>query len=989
MKKYILLFVTFCLLIAYSCKPEIDYPGYTLISKKFVKEVNANCYYFEHDKTGAKVFKISADDPNKTFSVAFRTITDTDCGTPHILEHCVLEGSKNFPVKSPFDEMSKGSLKTFLNAMTGKDMTIYPAASMNTKDYFNLMHVYFDAVFNPLVLERPTTFQQEGWHYELEDPNDPLVYKGVVYNEMKGSFSSPDREMYYQIFKHLYPDNCYRYESGGRPEAIPDLSYEQFVSYYKRHYHPSNSFIFLYGDADLGRELAFIDTAYLAAYDRAEMELDIPMHAPFFEIKEVVAPYPASPGADTKDQAMLNLSFVVGDGADGELEMAMTVLQDVLVNQESAPLRLALQDAGIGQDVSAFNYPLRQQTFIMTVKNASAGDINRFRETVFATLEKVVEEGLDKESIEGTINRMEFRLREGNTAQKGINYSLSNVGSWMYSGDPYAGLEYETPIASVKAALSSDYLEQIIQEKLIHNPHALLLLMEPEPGMEVRNSELTNEKLARYKAGLNEDEVQAIIESTRKLIAHQDSEDSPEALATIPKLSLSDVKPQTAWYEVQEKETDGLKILHFEAFTNHVVYTDFLFDMRTVNQDWIPYLRILTEVLGKMDTENFSFEEIEKEKNIHTGGFNMGMQTYLDSKNGDLLIPKFFVNVKVVNDKSDQLAELVEEVLLRTDFTDTDRLGKLLNQHLTRVESDVKGNGFGYARTRQRSYHSPDGVFSELSSGVSYYWFLKELMADFDNQAEDLVLKLATISESLFCKDNMIVGLTCGEEDYPSLAPVLTAMADRFPEQEVMLTNWNLAPGGKNEGLMAPSKVQYVLQGANFKALGYDFNGHMMVLNNLMGSEWLHPQIRVKGGAYGGFGSFNKNGEVFFGSYRDPNLSETLENFAGTSGFLKDFEASDEEMTQFIIGTVSDLDSPRTPSQMGDIAVRNYLTSFTEAEQQQIRDEVLSTNLEDIRSMEAMVEKVLSQNSYCVYGNQEKIQANKDLFESVIGIMEH
>jgi Zn-dependent M16 (insulinase) family peptidase len=972
-----------------ACHQGTDYPGYTLISRKFVKEANAECYYFEHDKSGAKVFKIAADDPNKTFSIAFETITDSDCGTPHIMEHCVLGGSRNFPVKSTFDEMSKGSLNTFMNAMTSKDRTVYPVASMNTRDYFNLMHVYLDAVFNPLVLERPSTFYQEGWHYELLEPDGPVVYKGVVYNEMKGAFSNPDREMYYQTMKHLFPDNCYRYSSGGRPEAIPDLTYDQFINYYRKHYHPSNSYIFLYGDADLERELAFIDSSYLSAYERAELELQIPLHEPFSGLKEVVRPYPVPEGADTQDQAMLRLSFVVGDGTDIELEMAMTILEDVLVNQESAPLRLALQEAGIGKDVTAYVDVRRQQTFNMTVRNANTEDMEQFRETVYNTFRKAVEEGLDKEAVEGTINRMEFRLREGNDAQKGIMYMNWIMGSWMFAGDPYTGMEYEKPLAGVKAALTSDYLEQIIEEKIINNPHALLLVLEPVPGLEARNSALAEEKLAQYKSGLSGEEVEALIESTRDLIAQQDTEDSPEALATIPKLNLGDVNPEPDWFEAEEREADGNKVLFFKDFTNNVIYTNFIFDMRTVGQEMIPYLSILRELLGKMDTENYSYEELEKSLNIHTGGFNPLMITYLDSEQDDRLIPKFSVNMKGVSDKSDKLLELAGEILLLSDYSDTARIRNLLDKHLARVEADVKGDGMNYAFLRQRSYHSPLGVFLEAYRGISYYWFLKDLMADYENRAEAIVQKLQYISGSLFTGDNMITGLICGEKDYQALEPGLVNMAGSFPGPGPEKVDWELVPEVKNEGLMAASKVQYVVQGANYRALGYRYNGHLMVLDRVMESGWLNPQIRVKGGAYGGYASFLQSGDVFFGSYRDPNLAETLGNFAGTADFIGDFEADSAEMTRFIIGTISLLDIPLTPTQKGNRAIRNYFSSYTIAEQQRIRDEVLSTSLEDIRALEPLLNDLLGQHIYCVYGNQEKIRANKDLFHSVVSITEH
>ena len=988
MKKYVVIVLAFVMFAGSSCQKEIDYPGYTLISKKFVKEVNADCYYFEHVKSGARVFKIAADDPNKTFSINFKTITDSDCGTPHILEHCVLEGSKNFPVKSPFDEMAKGSLKTFLNAMTGKDKTLYPVASMNNKDYFNLMHVYLDAVFNPLVLERPFTFYQEGWHYELLNPEEPVVYKGVVYNEMKGSFSNPDTELYYQTNKHLFPDNCYQYSSGGNPESIPDLSYVDFINYYKKHYHPSNSYIFLYGDADLEQELVFIDSAYLSAYDRADMELEIPMQDAFSEMKEVVRPYPASPGANTNDQTMLRLSFVTGDGTDVGLYFAMNVLKDVLVNQESAPLRLALQEAGIGRDITAYANNLRQQSFHMTVKNANPEDSERFKETVFSTLNQVVEEGLDKESVEGTINRLEFRLREGDDAQKGMTYLFWILDGWIYSGDPYAGMEYEDPLAELKSSLTTDYLEQIIQERILNNPHALLLTLVPEPGLDAKLNKATTEKLVEYKSGLSEQEVESLIHSTEELIAHQDSENTPEALATIPRLSLSDVNPGSEYFQVEEKGVDKQKILYYEEFSNNVLYANFLFDLRTVNQELIPYMSILRELLGKLDTKNFSYEDIEKNMNIHIGGFNTSLVTYLDSKQDDALLPKFSVNVKAINNKSDKLTEMVEEILLRTDFSDTTRIRNLLNKHLARVESNVKGDGFGYALTRLRSYHSPEGVFSEATDGVSYYWFLKDLMGDYSHNAGALVEHLAMISTTLFTRDNMMIGVTCGKDDYTAFESGLTSMVNRFPEQTPSIVEWELVPEAKNEGLMAASKVQYVLQGTNYKELGSDFNGHIKVLNQVMNTDWLQPQIRVKGGAYGGFGIFLQNGEVYFGSYRDPNLAETLENFAGTPNFIKEFEADGDELTQYIIGTIAYLDMPLTPSQKGNEAVSNYFTGFTTSEKQQIRDEVLSTTLRDIHAMEPMVTEVINQNTYCVYGNQEKIQANKTLFNSVISVVD-
>lgn len=987
MKRFSWIIVAVVLLALNSCQNGVEYPGYKLVSKKFVKEVNADCFYFEHEKSGARVFKITADDPNKTFAIAFKTITDTDCGTPHILEHCVLEGSKNFPVKSPFDEMAKGSLQTFLNAMTGKDITIYPVASMNEKDYFNLVHVYLDAVFNPLVLERPTTFYQEGWHHELFDPDGSVVYKGVVYNEMKGAFSGPDREMYYQQNKNLFPEGCYRFSSGGRPEAIPGLTYDQFIGYYEKHYHPSNSYIYLYGDADLGRELAFLDSAYLSNYEKADMDMTIPLHDPFESMKEVVKPYSAPAGSDTGDQTMFSLSFVIGEGSDRELSMALQIIEDVLVNQESAPLRLALQEAGIGQDVSASTNAMKQQVFEISVRNANPDEKELFRELVFSTLNSVVEEGLDKEAIEGTINRMEFRLREGDDAQKGMTYGMGLLEGWLYAGNPYIGLEYEAPVAAVKAALSTDYLEQIILKKIINNPHALLLVLVPKPGLEAEITAATETELAEFKAGLAEEEVQALIKSTEELLAHQDEEDSPEALATIPKLSLEDVNPESAWYDVVEKEADGLKILHYETFTNNILYTEFIFDLRRVKQEMIPYVSLMEDLLGTMNTENYSYEELEKALNIHTGGFYPGFSTFLDRRNDHEVVPKLTVEVKAVNQKSDKLIELVEEIVLRTDYSDQTRLKNLLNQTLARVEADVMGNGISYAYRRQAAYHSEAGVLGEAMNGISFYWFLRELVDEFETRSDQLVETLESIASALFTRENMIVGLTCSATDYEKKAHRVSAMAVRFPEKGPGLKDWEFTPEARNEGLLAASKVQFVMQGANYRSLGYEYSGHMMVLNNILSRDWLHQEIRVKGGAYGGFGRFLENGQMYLGSYRDPNLGETLETFAGTPQFVEGFESGNTEMTQYIIGTIGDLDYPKTPSEQGSEAIYHYFTGKTAADQQRLRSEVISTTLEEIHSLGPVVRDAVRQNTYCVYGNQEKLQSNEELFGALVPIM--
>jgi Zn-dependent M16 (insulinase) family peptidase len=534
------------------------YHGFKLLEKRNVKEVNAECLQFEHVQSGARLLKIAANDPNKTFVIAFKTIPESDCGLPHIMEHSVLNGSENFPVKSPFDVLLKGSLHTFMNAMTGKDVTFYPVASMNDKDYFNLMHVYLDAVFKPLLYSDPRILKQEGWHCELMDAESPVVYKGVVYNEMKGAFSSPDRELYYQVNRHLFPDICYRYSSGGCPAAIPTLTYEKYLDFHRKYYHPSNSFILLYGDGELDRELTFVDGKYLSNFSKSDIRVEIPLQKPFEEMQSATAYYSVPEGTPTTDQSYLSLSIVAGTITDQSLYMALNALTNILVNHEAGPVRLALQEAGIGKEVNASLDNLQQNVFQIVVQNANPEDQDRFREIVLNTLRDCAAQGLDKDMVRGVINRIEFNLREGDDAQKGFNYMVQLLPGWLFANDPFLTLEYEKPLQKLKTALEGNFLESVICDYLIDNPHTLLLTLQPKPGLEQEiNAQVAN-KLAEYKQSLLEGEIDALVQETERLIAFQQQEDSPEALATIPLLALSDISSEAPWYPVQEKKVSGL-----------------------------------------------------------------------------------------------------------------------------------------------------------------------------------------------------------------------------------------------------------------------------------------------------------------------------------------------------------------------------------------------------------------------------------------------
>src|SRR5690554_5404096 len=730
------------------------YHGFKLIKKQFVEEVNSECLLFIHEKSGAQLLKVANDDHNKLFNIAFKTAPENDWGTPHIMEHSVLNGSKNFPVKSPFDILLQGSLNTFLNAMTGKDITTYPVASMNEKDYFNLMHVYLDAVFNPLIYEDPKILQQEGWHYELVDENGPLDYKGVVYNEMKGAYSNPQRELYYQIYKNLFLDNTYGFEAGGYPIEIPKLTNEYFIKFHEKFYHPSNSYILLYGDADLNRELEFIDKEYLSNYEAPEDKVEIPLQAAFDTMKRVEKSYPIQEGLSTDGQTFLNISFVIGTSTDRELCMTFDVLAQALVNHESAPLRLALQKAGIGRDVRASFDEMQQNLFHITVQNANPEDKDLFRETVMNTLQEIAANGLDKTMVEGIINRMEFNLKEGDSSQKGLMCLMMTYQPWFFANDPFLGLEYSKPLAEVKKALETNLLETAVQEHLLSNNHAALVVLKPEPGLLSKIEQATNQELQVYKSNLESDELIQIMTQTTQLLEHQQREDTPEALASIPMLELTDIDKNIEWYPVNEKQVEDVPVLHYDDFTNDIVYTTLYFDLKVLPQELIPYASLLNAILGKVGTENYSFGILTNELNIHTGGFNPSTNTFSVNQSDDNFMPVFQVAAKAVSDKTDKMFILLEEILKRSDFTDAERLKELITRHQARVDANFKSNGLNYAMSRLRSYYSNTGRMEDLTTGVEYYNFVTSLAKNYDQNAAGIQAKLSETAQLLFARNN-------------------------------------------------------------------------------------------------------------------------------------------------------------------------------------------------------------------------------------------
>jgi len=958
-----------------------SYHGFKLLKKEFIEEVNSDAYYFEHEKSGARLMKLANEDKNKTFCAAFKTLPQSDCGTPHIIEHSVLNGSKNFPVKSPFTVLTKGSLNTFLNAMTSSDVTMYPVASMNDKDFRNLMHVYLDAVFFPKIYDDPRIFKQEAWHHELTSKDAPVEYKGVVYNEMKGAYSSPSRELGYHIDKNLFPDNTYGYSSGGHPEAIPDLTYDQFINFHKKYYHPENSYLYLYGNSDLDSDLAFINQQYLSEFERQDKKVSIRLQEPFEQMKDVVEYYPVAQTADTDNKTFLTMDWVTGKGADQEMQFKMSLLAEALVNHESGPVKLALQEAGIGRDIGAYYSSNKQGVFQLNVRNANLEDKEKFHRIVTETLEQVAEEGLDRKVLTGIINRYEFRLREGDNAQKGLTYLFQARNGWLYAGDPFLSLKWEGPLVATKEAVEAGELEQLIRTEFLDNPHSLLIALVPKPGLQAERNKRIAQDLSKFKATLSEAEMEGLIKETEELIAYQKRKDDSADLAKVPLLELEEINREADYFDIEEKTAHGIQQLHYNTFTNNILYSKFLFEARVLTKEQIPYMKLLATLLGDLNTENYSFGELNTALNTHLGGFSTSLRTDLVDHNDENLLAHFEVSSKVLNDKTGKLFEMADEILYRSKIDDKQRLKTLLTKHQSRLYAMTQRNGLGMAINRLSSYYSNQGKFNELTGGYTYYEFITGLMENYDEKYEDIVANLKEVAGLLFKKNNMKVYVACDEDDLPQYNEGLKKMAQDMPDQELAVHDWSFEFENKNEGMLTPSKVQYVTKGYNFKKLGFEYDGRIRVLNQILSREWLNNQIRVIGGAYGGFCGFSESGNFYFASYRDPNLKGTIENIDGSAGFLREFSPSGDEMTRFIIGTISNMDRPLSPSREGETALSYYLTQTSEKEVQDIRDAVLSTTTEDIREMADFVEKILEQSALCVYGNEDKIKSEKQLFK--------
>ena len=964
--------------------------GFRLERREIITEANVIAHVFTHEKTGARLLYLKADDDNKVFSISFRTPPTDDTGVAHIVEHSTLCGSRNYPLKEPFVELVKGSLNTFLNAMTYPDKTMYPLASRNDKDFQNLMDVYLDAVFYPAMRENPQVLMQEGWHYEIENPAAPLRYSGVVYNEMKGALSAPDDLLESRTLQALYPDTTYHYESGGEPTAIPQLTQDMFCAFHAKYYHPSNSYIFLYGDMDIEEKLAYLDREYLSHFDRIPVPSHIDEQKAFDGLQRLTRHYPIGAGEETAEKTFLAYAFQTGEAKDAFTMTALEILEHALLRTSAAPLRKALLDAHLGKDVdSTFETDLMQPYFSIILNNSEPDRAETFRHVVRSVLSDLVQHGIDRTLLEASINLFEFKLREADfgSAPKGLIYNIRCMKSWLYDGDPTSYLYYEGTLKKLRDGLDTGLFENLIRTYLLDNPHAVLLTFSPSKTMVVEKEKAVAKELAARKAAMSARDIDRVIEATKALKERQGTPDSPEALRAIPVLTRGDICKTAEVLPLDVKQQDDVTLLESAVDANGICYFQFYFDAATVPQADLPYAYLLCALLGSVDTREHTYTELANLTNLHTGGISFDLGAYSAKDDPQALRPKFKVKAKCFTRKLPELAALLKEILTESLFTDPKRLRELLQEEQVGIEMSLQRSAHQIVASRIAACFTNAAAYTE-EGGLPYYHFVKAFLADFDASLAKLQDTAARLLPRLVNKQNLIVSITATEKDLTKAETALQTFLPCLSTDAYAKEPYTFPLHITREGLAATSEVQYVGKGANFRLLGYPYTGAMHVLETLLRYGYFWTKIRVQGGAYGAFTSFRRNGTLSFGSYRDPNLKATVDVFDQTADVIANYNADDRELTKAVIGTMSTVDMPLTPRAKGAAAAESYLRGTTYEDRQKTRDEILSVTADDIRNLAPIVEACMKQNALCVYGGEKKIEENKALFDEITHVME-
>ena len=955
--------------------------AFNLVEEKYIPELNSTAKLYTHKRTGARLLSVINDDENKVFSINFRTTPKDSTGVAHILEHSVLGGSEKYPVKEPFVELLKGSLATFVNAFTFPDKTCYPVASQNLQDFYNLIDVYMDAVLHPLITKE--TLMQEGWHFEINSLDEPLTYKGVVFNEMKGAYSSPDGVLQSRVMESLFPKHLYGVDSGGDPRHIPDLTYENFRNFWETYYHPSNAFIFMYGNDDPEKRLKLME-GYLKGYKKKKVKSAVPLAKPFKRAKKVEYAYDAGSDSELENKNYLVVNWLMPDTSDEVLSFSMGILANILIGTPASPLKKALMDSGLGEDLAGLGLEsdMRQMIFSTGLKGTRARHAKKIEKLIFTTLETLVRDGIDPDTIAAAINTAEFRLRENNTGSfpRGIALMLRTLTTWLYDDSPFKMLGFEDALKGIRTRLSADknYFEKLIQTYLLDNAHRTIMRLTPDPELGRRFEEDEKSRLEAIRSVLNESQIAELVEQTKKLKELQEAPNSNEALETLPFLKLEDLDKKSNSVPVEEMQLQDTTTLYHDLFTNGIAYLDLGFDLHALPADLLPLTEIFGRALFEMGTDTEDYTKLSQRIGKSTGGIyaDAVSVTALGSRES---VIKLFIKGKSTVAQSAEMLSIIKDVLLKTSFDNRKRLKQMVLEEKAGLESGLVPGGHSFVNTRLRAQFNESGWANDQMKGIAYLFALRELANDIDKKWKSVLKRFEKIRDLLINRNALICNVTLDAENWKTFKLQLESFLAEIPAKNVKLSSFDVQLVTQKEGLTIPAQVNYVGKGANLYELGYQYDGSVEVVLGYLRMTHLWEKIRILGGAYGAFAAFDdRSGVLTYLSYRDPNLAATIESYDKSAEFLKNLDASrlsDAELTKAIIAAIGDLDAYQLPDAKGYTSLMRHLTGRTDEMRQKTRDQILSTNGEDFIAFGEILEKVAQSDAVAVIGSQSAIES--------------
>ena len=955
--------------------------GFELVQEQYIDELKTKAQLYRHIKTGARLLSLQNDDENKVFGITFRTPPNDSTGVPHIMEHAVLGGSRKYPVKEPFVELIKGSLKTFVNAMTAPDKTMYPVASTNMQDFYNLVDVYLDAVFYPLIT--PHHLDQEGWHYELENEDDPLVYKGVVFNEMKGAYSSPDMLMYRHSQRSLFPDTTYGVDSGGDPTVIPELTYEQFKSFHESYYHPSNSYIYFYGDDDPEERLRLLD-AYLRNFDAAEIDSDVEFQKPFTQALRLEIPYGVDDADAEENKSQLRINWLLPENADPAFEMTMDILSYAILGTPASPLRKTLTDSGLGEDVlGGYSSTTRQPTFSVGMKGIEAENVERVETLILESISALAEEGIEREMLESAINTIEFELRENNTGSypRGLALMMYALGNWVHGHDPLQVLAYAEPLAKAKERILNEpeYLQDLMHELLINNHHRTTVVLQPDAELRQREEAAEKARLEEARLAMSAEELQQIIRNTQALKERQQTPDRPEDLAKIPRLGLDDLEKEGKEIPIEVTDLHGSQLIYHDLFTNGIIYLDVGFNMHALPAELLPYMKLFGRALTEMGTESEDFVQMSQRIGRTTGGVwpsrSISPIHHMDGSGSAADNSAwFFLRGKSTMEQAPDLLAIMRDLLLTANLDNRERFQQMLFEAKARAEAGLIPGGHGVVAARLGSRLTVAGWAAEQMDGIDNLFFLRKLIEQVESDWPSVLAKLEKIRSLLLNRASMLCNVTLDADNWAEFQPQLAGFVETMPVKPVTLYDWSAELNPLDEGLAISAQVNYVAKGARLYDLGYRLHGSVLPISNFLRTTWLWEKVRVQGGAYGGFCQFSTRSGLFaFLSYRDPNLLDTVDVYDQTASFLRKLELNNDELIKSIIGSISAMDAYQLPDAKGFTSLTRYLLGESAEERQRLRDQVLGTTAADFRAFADVLDTVREAGSVVVLGAKDAL----------------